>query len=98
MTADTLQWNSPSNRRRQPAAGPLPAAYVESGWTGRHGDRCVRTRCPYCRRLHTHGWPADEPDVGSRRAHCGGGDYRVTGGDTAVPASGADHDRRRGDT
>jgi hypothetical protein len=87
--AHTLPQTSTSHRRQQPAAAPLPAAPVESGWTSRQGNRCVRARCPFCRRLHIHGWPHSQPDVGHRVAHCGAGDYEVTGADSAFPTVGA---------
>lgn len=38
---------------------------------GRRGVRTVTIRCPYCSRLHSHGWPLDNEDVGHRLAHCG---------------------------
>jgi hypothetical protein len=68
---------------------PEPVARVESGWTGRYGNRCVRARCPYCLRLHIHGWPLEQDDVGGRSAHCGAGDYMV------VDAGSAPHDDDR---
>lgn len=43
--------------------------------------RLVRVRCPYCGRIHTHGWPTGDAQPGLRRPHCrraAGRDYLVT--------------------
>jgi len=46
-----------------------PTARVLSVRELRH-TRLVRIRCPFCSRLHTHGWPFEALDVGTRVAHC----------------------------
>lgn len=39
--------------------------------------RLVRVRCPYCGRIHTHGWPYGETgQPGHRVAHCKAGRSR----------------------
>lgn len=58
--------------------GTTPVAVVERVDTDRYGVRTVLARCPYCGRLHRHGWPADADEPGSRVAHCSSpGAYRV---------------------
>lgn len=47
----------------------IPAARVLSIRKLRH-TRLVRVRCPFCSRLHTHGWPFEAPDIGLRVSHC----------------------------
>ena len=32
--------------------------------------RVVRVACPFCRHVHTHGWPPESLDVGFRVSHC----------------------------
>lgn len=39
--------------------------------------RDVTVRCPYCDRLHHHGWPWSNDRPGHRLAHCGRGGYVV---------------------
>lgn len=39
--------------------------------------RVVIVICPLCHRRHMHGWPYDQPDVGSRVADCRLGHYVV---------------------
>ncbi len=36
------------------------------------GNRTVTVRCPYCRRLHVHGWPREYAGEhpGNRLSHC----------------------------
>lgn len=45
---------------------------------GRVHTFIVEVRCPFCGRTHSHGWPPGEPTIGTRRAHCGLGHYRIT--------------------
>ncbi len=47
----------------------LPSALVLTV-TPTASTRLVTIRCPFCRRTHTHGWPSEAPDVGTRVAHC----------------------------
>ena len=49
------------------------------------GDREVTVRCPFCRRLHFHGWPAGEVVIGHRLPHCIGKTVPNNGYDIAVP-------------
>jgi hypothetical protein len=35
----------------------------------------VVVRCPFCRRVHTHGLPVQDLDLGLRSAECGRGSY-----------------------
>jgi hypothetical protein len=37
------------------------------------GNRLVQVKCPYCRQLHTHGWPVEDGNGPTHRgAHCAG--------------------------
>jgi hypothetical protein len=48
--------------------------------------RLVRVRCPHCSKVHVHGWPYAQTEIGHRVAHCvhgGAGGYTIptpTGG------------------
>ena len=50
------------------------------------GNRQVTVRCPFCRRLHYHGWPAGETVIGHRLSHCAGKTVPNNGYDIAVPS------------
>lgn len=47
------------------------------------GMYVVTVRCPFCRKLHRHGWNGPWFDAGTRVAHCDGrgprGEYRIIG-------------------
>lgn len=45
------------------------------------GVQVVRVRCPWCRELHTHGWPLTTPSTRSieRLARCNRGRYVIGG-------------------
>ena len=42
------------------------------------GIRTVRVSCPFCCRVHSHGWPSSDLQPGHRRAHCLAGTYTIT--------------------
>lgn len=50
----------------------IPTLRPVSVTIDRRGVRLVVVRCPFCSRQHTHGWPPESEDVGTRLAHCGG--------------------------
>lgn len=53
------------------ADNPIPAVPV-IGITEGRTTRTATIRCPFCARLHTHGWPYSDGDnnPGHRVAHC----------------------------
>lgn len=60
-----------------PQLSCLPLASVVAVFDAR--QRYVAVLCPFCGARHHHGWPWTDRRVGSRRAHCGRGAYRVVG-------------------
>lgn len=55
----------------------VPAQRVQ---VSRKGVRTVSVQCPFCNRLHVHGWPltdGDEPAELSRVSHCVGVESRT---------------------
>jgi hypothetical protein len=50
------------------------------------GNRQVTIRCPFCRRLHFHGWPAGDPEIGHRLPHCVGKTIPNYGYEIEVPS------------
>jgi hypothetical protein len=53
-----------------------PDAQVLSVTLDRHGVRSVTCGCPWCGRIHVHGWPQGTEGVGHRLSHCGAGGTR----------------------
>jgi hypothetical protein len=47
----------------------IPAAEVVRVKPGK-ATRTIIVRCPYCSKLHSHGWPPGMADIGPRVAHC----------------------------
>ena len=63
------------SEQQQPLAPREPAtAYVTAMHTDkRTGVLTVESRCPYCAKTHTHGWPLTDPEgssIGHRVPHC----------------------------
>jgi hypothetical protein len=65
-----------------PQATGIPVVIPEKITQGKT-TRGVTVLCPFCDRLHSHGWPFDEHEIGLRAPDCSGHGYVI-----ATPAGG----------